>query len=200
MSGKRAVKILQEAEDLYNEDLELAILKADLRTFRTKLDVLLATEVQDLRDKVADLQEQIRGRKAERVRTAGLAFASLDELNQKAGCRLHPEAKAVWISVGKLASKSEGVGVKGKLAELRRYELKCTECYLREVRTGKKRETSPDRVAHDCPNCGIVRAEPQKFSDRATGPYAGYQNSYIYYHCRVCGEELGCVIRYGITI
>lgn len=195
MSEERVVEIPPEVQGAYETDSELDQLQRELLSTSGEAQALIEQfqrKIDPLRDKVADLEEQIRARKVELVRGLGLAFASFEELNQKAHCRDHPEAKAVWVPVGKLAPEATGKGVRGKLLELCRYELKCTECYLEE-------KVSPDKFAHDCPNCGIVRGVPQKFSDRATGRYAAYQDSYIYYHCRVCGMELGFVIIYGLS-
>jgi len=191
----RIVEIPQEVIDVYNADSELNWLRKELHSAGGRLDALTTQygrQARLLRDKMEKLREQARKQKAALVRGLGLAFASFEELNQKARCHVHPEAKAVWIPVGKLAPEATGRGVRGKLLELRRYGLKCAECYFE----GK---TSQDKFAYDCPNCGIVLGTPQKFFDKATERYAVYQDSHIYYHCRVCGIELGFVIIYGIS-
>lgn len=209
MSEVRVVKIPGEVKEVYNTDTELARLRKELRSAGGKLGALTKQyqrQVQPLRVKIDELQEQLRGRKVVLARIHGWAFPSLEELNQRAGCSLHPNAKVVWIPAGKLAEKrgettvlqgamcgrrtvDAGRSVRGKLAELNRYELKCTQCYLEE-------KDSPDKVAHDCPNCGIVRGNPQRFHEERSL----YQDDYIYCHCWLCGGELGYVVIGGLIL
>lgn len=205
----RIVEIPQEVRDTYNTDPGLARLKHELRSVGGKLGALTAQyrrQAQLLQAKVGELQEQVRRQKVELVHEHGWAFASLEELNQRAGCRSHPKANVTWTPTKMLAKErgvttvmqgamcgrrivDGGASVRGELARLKHYELKCTECYLGG-------EDPPDKVAHDCPNCGIVRGSPQKFHEGGSV----YQNSYIYYHCQLCGEELGYVVFGGLVL
>lgn len=192
MSKKvKIVAIPQEARDLYNTDPELRHLRGELWATGGVLGALtrdFRSKAGSLRKEIAELQGRAKSRKVELVRGLGLAFASLEELNQKAGCRLHSEAGVRWNPAEMLVPEQEGRLVKGKLMELKRYELLCSKCHL--VRT-----RPPDNTAYACPNCGIVRGEPQVFHEAGERVF---DDTYHYYHCRLCGEMLGCVIDRGI--
>lgn len=192
----RVVDVPQEVRDVYGDDPELKRIRDELRIENGRLGALVKQfkrKERPLRAKIAGLREELRSRKVQLVHEHDWAFPTLKLLNLDALCHQHPGASIKWVPTGKLVPKVENTSVIGELAKLGAYVLKCSKCYLEGV-------DPPDKVAHDCPNCGIVRGSPQVFRKKATGPHAIYKSSSTYYHCRLCSVELGCVIHHGLTI
>jgi len=189
----RVVDTPEEVRAIFKADSELERIREELYAVGGSLGGLTkqfrhkAQFLKTARDK---LREELRSRKVQLAHEHDWAFPTLELLNLDAFCRQHPGASIKWVPTGRLFPKVEERLIRGELKELGAYLLKCSKCYLEGV-------DPPDRVAHDCPNCGIARGSPQRF--RKSGETV-YHASYDHYHCRLCGTLLGYVIWPGIEI